>query len=412
MPAHSYYRRFWLISIGLFAGCGTTSDPDTDRRTVEAFVNAPAKGDESVARAAAERLAGNLDRSGTPRDRLILAGFLEATGDSGKALNRLTEIPDDLEDSRIAAAARLSEGRIAFYRTRQARRAETALTKATKLDPGSSQTWLPLADLYDIQNRRNERDKCYARLDSASALDRERLVKWTCDRRLDSEAEELAHVLEAFLDADPADIDSGVALAEESIRKGEFQAANKILDRLDNSTDPSAATSIALRKALIAAEQGEFDEAKKMIDTVEDSKIAPRDDVLRNRLLGRIGIQSRDYRAAESALRKVLATAPHDREAHQLMVQALRFDGRTDEAATVSDRLKSIDKLEDLGQKVRASLRRDDPKTLREIADTAASLGRFELAKAWLRQLLTKDPLNSELQQEIYRLDQRASAAK
>lgn len=412
MPACKSARHAWLLCIGLISGCGTVSDPEADRRSIEAFVADPAKGDEKAARAAADRLAKASERDSGPRDQLVLAAFFDAIGDSSKALERLQRIPDDLTDKKIAAAARLSEGRIAFYRARQARRAETALKSATRLDTGSHLAWLPLADLYDVQNRRTERDVCYARLDDASALDRNRLLNWTCDRRLDAEADEAAQILLALVASDPADIDSAVALAEDKIRRGDFPAAMAILDRIEPAGDPATIRTIAIRRALIDLDLGEFAAAADRLKSIDPAASKPVDTSLQFRSLGRIQFQSRNYADAEASLRKALADAPNDREANQLLVQTLRLARRSGEADPVSKRLALIDRLEDLGQKVRASLRRDDPKTLREIADTAIDLGRYALAKAWLRQLLAKDPLNQELQQEIYRVDQLAKAAK
>lgn len=412
MPARSSSRYVWFLSIGLIAGCGSVSDPDADRRAIEAFVADPAKGDEKAARAAADRLAKVSEGASEPRDHLLLAAYFDAIGESSKALERLQSIPDELPDKKTAAAARLSEGRIAFYRARKARQAETALKSATRLDPGSNLAWLPLADLYDVQNRRTERDTCYARVDDASALDRNRLLNWTCDRRLDAEADEAAQILQALVASDPADIDSAVALAEDKIRRGDFPGARAVLDRIDPAGDRAAIRTIALRRALIDIDLGEFAAAAERLESVEPDPDEPGDTSLRFRSLGRIQFQSRNYAEAEASLRKALAAEPNERESNQLLVQTLRLTGRSAEAEPVSRRLASIDRLEDLGQKVRASLRRDDPKTLRELADTALELGRYSLAKAWLRQLLAKDPLNQELQQEIYRVDQLAKARK
>lgn len=412
MSARKSARHIWLLCFGLIAGCGSASDPEADRKSIETFVADPAKGDEKSARAAADRLAKISEVATGPRDQLLLAAYFDAIGDSSQALERLQRIPDNLADKKTAAAARLSEGRIAFYRARQARQAETALKSATRVDPGSHLAWLPLADLYDVQNRRFERDACYAKVDDASALDRNRLLNWTCDRRLDAEADEAAQVLQALVASDPADIDSAVALAEDKIRRGDFPSAKAVLDRIDTSRDPAAIGTITLRRALIDLDIGDFATAVDRLKSVEPNPSKPGDATLQFRSLGRIQFQSRNYADAESSLRKALAVEPNDRESNQLLVQALRLAGRSGEAEPISKRLAMIDRLEDLGQKVRASLRRDDPKTLREIADTAIELGRYALAKAWLRQLLAKDPLNQELQQEIYRVDQLAKAGK
>jgi hypothetical protein len=89
------------------------------------------------------------------------------------------------------------------------------------------------------------------------------------------------------------------------------------------------------------------------------------------------------------------------------MVQVQRFQKQPELARKYESQLNQIDRLEDLAQKSTASLYRDDKLWLEKIADIAAQSGRDQVAMAWLRQILIKDPLNSEIQKKIYQLGQR-----
>ena len=70
-----------------------------------------------------------------------------------------------------------------------------------------------------------------------------------------------------------------------------------------------------------------------------------------------------------------------------------------------------MDHLEDLAQKAMATLHRDDPAWLEQVAAAAAELGRYDVARAWLRQILAKDPLNQKIQAAIFQLTERLKNA-
>jgi hypothetical protein len=118
-------------------------------------------------------------------------------------------------------------------------------------------------------------------------------------------------------------------------------------------------------------------------------------------------ISRKNYQRAESDLILALKNKPLDREINQLMVQVQRFQKQSELARKYESQLNQIDRLEDLAQKSTASLYRDDKLWLEKIAEIAAQSGRDQVAMAWLRQILIKDPLNSEIQKKIYQLGQR-----
>ena len=407
--------RTTLVAMGLFMyGCGSSVDPAADRKTIETFSADPAKGDKAEAKRAAERLMAQQPRAHEPADRLFLAAYFDATGDASRAVEQLQFVTDDDPDSKLVAAARLSEGRLHFFRTRKSRSAELALEKAANLDPGSPLALTLLADLYDVQDRIDKRNACYRTLDDRSALDRDLLIKWTCSRRNDAEENDRATTLKAFVAADANDVVSALALADDYVRRGEFDAANAVLDDIRPHSDFENSEGVAVRRATILVQEGEIAAAADILQSLKSEPKRPADALRFHRLMGKIRIHMRQYPAAESALKLAGKIDPLDRESNQLLVQSYRLGHRNAEAEAEphAARLVLIDRLEDLGQKARATMRRDDQTTHRDIADAAIALGRFDLARAWLRQFLAKDPLNQQIQQEIYKLEQLSESGK
>ena len=123
-------------------------------------------------------------------------------------------------------------------------------------------------------------------------------------------------------------------------------------------------------------------------------------------------ISRKSYQRAESDLNQALKNKPLDREINQLIVQVQRFQKQPELARKYESQLNQIDRLEDLAQKSTASLYRDDKLWLEKIADIAAQSGRDQVAMAWLRQILVKDPLNSEIQKKIYQIGERLKALR
>ena len=144
-------------------------------------------------------------------------------------------------------------------------------------------------------------------------------------------------------------------------------------------------------------------EAKAKMDIKYDATLQSR----LYRISSLIQISRKNYQRAESDLNQALKNKPLDREINQLMVQVQRFQKQPELARKYESQLNQIDRLEDLAQKSTASLYRDDKLWLEKIADIAAQSGRDRVAMAWLRQILVKDPLNSEIQKKIYQIGER-----
>jgi tetratricopeptide (TPR) repeat protein len=240
-------------------------------------------------------------------------------------------------------------------------------------------------------------------------LNRDQLIHWTCSRRPDAAIREIGELLRAFVKADPTDSTSAQALADHLRLKGDFENASKLISKvLENHSDNTTLVSCQILNAEIAWDRGDLIITEKILGEMKfDVKYDPTLQSRFYRISSLIQISRKNYQRAESDLILALKNKPLDREINQLMVQVQRFQKRPELARKYESQLNQIDRLEDLAQKSTASLYRDDKLWLEKIADIAAQSGRDQVAMAWLRQILIKDPINSEIQKKIYQLGQR-----
>lgn len=407
MCLRSRLRPFSSLSLlVLWCGCGVQTDPQADRRTLADFLKAPAPSSPgSAVTAAAGRLAALPEKELTPADRLQLANLFDLQNQPEEAIKQLEKIPDQ---DKNAAQARLGEGRLHLARTRRAAQAELQLKKAVELDPNSVMGWSQLSNLYDIQNRVELRNACYLKLDELSGLTRDQLLLWTSDRRPDAIQRDIGQILELFVKVDPDDAYSALALGEDRRRRGDLKSALP-------SNKPNLPVYIKDAVAILATEimmdQNDVGMAESVLTALEPAEIKENDLLLKyHRQMGRVQFARKLWAMAEKSLEKAVAVRP-DRESYQLLIQIMKLQKRSADAAVYETQLKRIDRLEDLAQKAMAILHRDDPAWLGQVAAAAAELGRFDVARAWLRQILAKDPLNQNIQAAIFQMTQRLKNA-
>lgn len=390
------------------SGCGALSDPKLDRETLNNFLKPVNAIDLKTAESAVNRLLIQDKEGLSSSDRLQIAAYFDKIDDPNRAIEHLKKIHDD---DKLASLARLNEGRLHFIRTRLATKAEEALKKSVAIDPNRTDSWALLASIYDIQNRLQERDQCYAKLDELSSLNRDQLIHWTCRRRPDAAIREIGELLGAFVKADPTDSISVLALADHLRLQGDFESASNLTEKVvENQSDNTILISSQILNAEIAWDSGDLNLTEKILSEAKAKMDIKYDATLQSRfyrISSLIQISRKSYQRAESDLILALKNKPLDREINQLMVQVQRFQKQPELARKYESQLNQIDKLEELAQKSTASLYRDDKIWLEKIADIAAQSGRDQVAMAWLRQILIKDPLNSEIQKKIYQLGQR-----
>ena len=193
--------------------------------------------------------------------------------------------------------------------------------------------------------------------------------------------------------------------------QGDFESASNLTEKVvENQSDNTILISSQILNAEIAWDSGDLNLTEKILSEAKAKMDIKYDATLQSRfyrISSLIQISRKSYQRAESDLILALKNKPLDREINQLMVQVQRFQKQPELARKYESQLNQIDKLEELAQKSTASLYRDDKIWLEKIADIAAQSGRDQVAMAWLRQILIKDPLNSEIQKKIYQLGQR-----
>lgn len=393
-----------LVILTMNSGCAPY-DPAKDWILLTDFASQKPVDDQKAVSLALQRLHGQ-DHSDslTTRQRMILAAAYDRLDQPEKAIEQLAKVKDDSAES---ADARLSEGQIYFYKLRMAKPAEKSLLRSIELDAGKAQAWSRLASLYEVQNRLTERNRCFLKLDDLSALDRDQLLLWTCNRPPDGLIQEKQKALTEFLANDGSDNHSRLALADELRRKGDYDLSLKVL------SDPESAITEPLRTLLVAElafDRGDREKAILQLKNLEFEKL-DQDQKIRYFMLGaRWNFHLRKFNEMESLLKSALELDPLNREALQLIVQQFRLQKRSSESKEFEQRLRQIDQLEDLAQKARATLHRDDSQWIASIIALSRQLGQLDIARAWLRTQLTKDPLNQSLQQEIFQLSQQMKA--
>lgn len=232
----------------------------------------------------------------------------------------------------------------------------------------------------------------------------EELLAWTVDRRLDSVEKEYQKALTEFVIADSTDINSLLALFDHQRNQGRFDDANQSIKQI------AELKSDHTRKLLLAEiliDQGDFSHAEIEIQKMDPDQLS-RDFLPRFYLLvAKFNLFQKKSDQVQFNLSKVLNQNPLNRQAIQLMSQFLNLENRKNEAKLFESRLQNIDQLENLGQKARATLYQNNNELVNNIVKLAINLGQFKLAKAWLKTILVKDPLNQQLQERIYELDQK-----
>ncbi|MFO0911002.1 MAG: tetratricopeptide repeat protein [Isosphaeraceae bacterium] len=330
-------------------------------------------------------------------ERLLRA---QVARDQGRLDEAITFLGDPARDAAPAETAVLlaTRGTLELARHRL-RDAEAALERAAALDPQLAEAHRELIHLRGLQGRTRELEAPFRALAAtpSSGLSFSDLYLWTLGRFENIGPPELADTLRLALNADPADIPSRLALADNLRRLGRLDEAGQVVA----SADDPAATAFAARLAL---DQGDPDRALTLLGPERASPSEPAD-FSQARLRGRIALIRGDAGTALRNLRSAVARQPDDREALRAYSQALHLAGTAEESRTVDERLRRLDRLEGLVQNARPSTERDRPETLVAIAEACLAVDRTELGKAWLRLALARNPLAADIQKRLHQLD-------
>ncbi|WP_165220201.1 tetratricopeptide repeat protein [Aquisphaera insulae] len=364
--------------------------PDPDRlwaQSERAFLS----GHHAEARKGLDRLRHL--RQPTPRDLMLEAQLALAEDHPRAGRDALARIADDQP---LAAQARLLEGRLSRQEKRL-RDAEASFLHALRIDPRQVEARKELVYIYGIQLRRNEVDAQFRALAALTPLTHHDLFAWALTHYT-TWRPEIADELQGYIDADPSDRASRLALCEYLIdqpgREGQVEKAVQGLP----ADDPDA---LAVRIAL-ALNKGDLDRALALLVN------APEDHPRIARMRGQLAMKRRDVDTAIRCFTTALTAEPYDRISPMELAQACRL--KADEAAATRylDRVRRLNDVFGLVMKIRSPEQVSRPADLLPVARACEAAGLTDEARGWYSLVIAASPLDSEAQQALARLPRPA----
>jgi tetratricopeptide (TPR) repeat protein len=375
------------VAAGAYAWNRRGPDPDQLWMSAQAALKAD-RIDE--AEDAARRLAGL--RPVNSLDWMLQAQVDMARGRTDQALEKLAEIPDG---DRMAPQARLMSGQLELRRQR-VRFAEKYFRQAVALDPGLVKAHNELIYIFGYQLRRTELSAEFLALSKITELTHENVFHWCLMRTATWEPGPVIQDLTKFIEADPEDHWSRLAIAENYRRMGLSAEALAAISSLPD-TDPDA---LALR-VMLAIDRHQDDEAERMLES------GPADYPPLARIRGRLALARRDAKAAVRNFRIAQADDPLNRDTVLGLANALTLLGDP-AAAAARDTAKKLEFLNTLIQRAASVHERDNPELILALGAACADLGQYPEAAAWYKLAIARNPLDTQAQQALFRVSSRA----
>ncbi|WP_422925807.1 tetratricopeptide repeat protein [Singulisphaera sp. PoT] len=396
-PAPKRLHRYLLLPLGLvaiivgFGGVvlllrhGKPLDPDAVWGQAQEQLHS-----EQIDAAESSLRRLTLLRKPTVLDWLLRAQVAMARSRTDEALDDLKQIKDD---PKIGAQARLMMGQLELRRKRL-RYAENYLLSALELDPKLVPAHRELIYIYGIQLRRRALNEQFHALAELTPLTYDNVFHWCLTRNSIWEPLELSQMMENFIKTDPDDRWSRISLAECLRTLGKKDEAEKVLGYLPDS-DPDA----RVVRVRLALDRGD--------DKLAESLLAdgPPDHAELARLRGRMALAHKDAASALKHFRLAMAVEPDNRDAIFGLSGALAMLGEKDEAEKYRKLAKDHDMLGSLMQRASTPTERNNPTLLQELGAACEAIHRLAEARSWYNLVITRDPLNKEAQQSIYRVN-------
>jgi len=389
-------RRTWIAAIimilaivpGLwYFSFRKAEDPEALWRAGEANLRAD---QIDLAEAAAKRLRQL--REPTPLDYMLRAQVDIAQDRPEEAVAALMRIPDDHP---MAAQARLMAGQVELRR-HLGRFAEQYFRKAIQLDPGLVQAHRELIYILGHQLRRPELNAEFLALSRLTELTYDNVFHWCLMRTALWEPSSALVELSQFVQADPEDRWSRLAIAENYRRQGLTDDAEAILAPLPDSD----LDALAIR-VMLAIDRHQDDKAEQLLAS------GPASDPRLAKLRGRLALARRDAKSAVRCFQIAYAHAPEDRDSLLGLLNALTMSGDDKSAAPLRETAKNCELVNSLVQRAALPGARDNPKLLRDLGAACAAAGRDPEARAWYRLAIARDPLDVESQQALFQIENR-----
>ncbi|MGZ3356656.1 MAG: tetratricopeptide repeat protein, partial [Isosphaeraceae bacterium] len=370
-----------------YFGFRGAEDPDAIWQAGEADLSADRI---DLAEAAANRLSRL--REPTPLDCMLRAQLDIARGRAEEAVAGLMRVPDEHP---MAAQAHLMAGQVEL-RQHRARFAEQYFRKALQLNPKLVQAHRELIYILGHQLRRTELNAEFLALSQLTELTFDNVFHWCLMRTALWEPSTALKELLLFVETDPEDRWSRLAIADNYRRMGLIDDAETAIAPL-----PDADLDALAIRVMLAVDRHQDDKAEQLLAS------GPAGDPRLAKLRGRLALARRDAPSALRCFQVAYAHAPDDRDALLGLVNALTMIGDDKSAAPLRETAKNFELLNSLVQRATIPNERENPRLLRDLGAACAAAGRDPEARGWYRRAIARDPLDIESQQALFQIDNR-----
>ncbi len=290
----------------------------------------------------------------------------------------------------VAPLARLRAGQLERGRHR-VRAAEADFLDALKLDPTLAQARRELIYIYGMQLRREAmREQFYKLAELVPPTFHDALLLGL-SRNVNWEAAEAAGILAEYVQADPDDRVSRLALARHLQTLNRFEEVETTLAPLAEN-DPA----VLEIRAQTALAQGDLRAATDFAakGTVDAPELAF--------VRARLAAARRDWPTAIGYYRAMLADDPHSREGLRGIAQALTAKGNAAEAKPYRDAAQAADRLGHLVDQAGVSGASRNLELIHQLGAACLDAGLFPEARIWYRLAIQNDPLDTRAQQGLF----------
>jgi thioredoxin-like negative regulator of GroEL len=327
----------------------------------------------------------------TPSDWLLRAVVATSLNQPEAASGYLAKIP---RDSPLEARVALVTSRVELGRFR-ARPMEDALRHALQLDPKLAEARRSLVYLYGIQGRRPESLEQFAALVDQGPLSFNLVRHWCISHQEEVQVpEELQPTLEHFVENDPEDRWSRLALARAYRRLGLFDRSKEWLAPLPDR-DPDARAC----RAEIELARGDEEALKALLAD------GPADHPTLARLRGQMALNRGDGEAALKFFRLSDAAEPNYGETVYGIAQALRLLGDRAAAEPYARRVEAQRVLIREHLTVIDDNHDSKPVFYCRIASECEAAGYVPEARAWYRLAIIADVFQVQAHEALSRLN-------
>jgi tetratricopeptide (TPR) repeat protein len=385
-----------LVLAALGATCAILVRPDRDPNRL-------------LRSARSELRAGRFDRAESTMRRLLalrpateddwftMAQLAMATGRTNEALDDLAHVPDS---HALAAQARLWEGQLELRRQRAAA-AESSLRRAIEIDASLVAARRELVYLYGVQRRCHEPSAEFATLAEVAPMSFDQVSLWCLIGIAPWDPREVQPILAAFVQADPFDRASRLALAEAYGSLGQYEDVEAVLKHLP-VTDPGARAILAR----IAVDRGDAPTVESLVAN------GPDDHPILQLYRGQLALLRRDLPAAVGHFRKWTAADPHDRARLHMLGDALVKSGKLVEGELYLQAARDHEVLYKLIDRASTAEGRQNLSLLKDLGAAYQRVGLIPEAKAWYKLALARDPADPGVQVALYHLGAAAARAR